>query len=163
MEKPNILGIILVFFGLLILVGFLIFSFWKKEESPAKQPEKQQIEISTKEEINTENINRIEEIDLQNEAGTDDDRALIEAMDCNISSMCDEIKNEISDMGAFEYAIKEYLYLNGFPEVDVYSLDTLTVKYKENKKYYLMGLVDENSFFYVVYDIETDVYSTQEY
>lgn len=77
--------------------------------------------------------------------------------------MTPEVSSLIKDMSGFETEVKRYIFDNGIEGTTVYSLNTVTTKYNENKQLFLMGITGENTYFYVVQDMESTAYSYEEY
>lgn len=167
MDKSKILGVILILLSVLIIaIYFISKNIQQNEKVEEKQSsEIQQIDSNTDTyEPNNNNLStddlRIEE---QDEAGAASEEELIKNWNCNIVSMSDELKSEIDDFDAFMYAIKDFMFTNGYVDTDVFSLDSLTIKYKEKKKLFLMGIEGENYYFNVVQDLNTGNYYCEEY
>lgn len=77
--------------------------------------------------------------------------------------MAPEVSSLIKDMKGFETEIKRYIYDNGIEGTTVFSLNTVTTKYNENKQLFLLGITGENTYFYVVQDMKSMGYSYEEY
>lgn len=88
---------------------------------------------------------------------------LVSNMEIKVQDMAPEVSSLIKDMKGFETEIKRYIYDNGIEGTTVFSLNTVTTKYNENKQLFLLGITGENTYFYVVQDMKSMEYSYEEY
>ena len=177
MDKKKIIGVFLIFFGILVAV-WLFLDIDKKEDSTKivtgtqqsvhieqnKQVDENESE-QREQDVDASGADEAEEINIedQNEAGESEDEALIQSVDCQIGAICDEIMADIDDMEGFEYAVKQYVFENGYIGGEIYSLDTVTINYQERWKQYLMGIKEENHYFCVIYDMDHGTYRSEKF
>lgn len=164
MSRNRKIGILLIFISLLIIAVYFISSrmVQTQEQDPNAEIQQNDSAVLSDESANDPvDEEAIEELNEGGEESADD--AAIDNLNCNITEIDQAVEDDIADRNAFEYAIKRYLYENGFINKNVYSLDTVTIRYRENNKLYLLGIEDENQYFYVVYDMNTGLYSAEEY
>ena len=102
-------------------------------------------------------------IEERQEGGTDQEEDLVSNMEIKVQDMAPEVSSLIKDMKGFETEIKRYIYDNGIEGTTVFSLNTVTTKYNENKQLFLLGITGENTYFYVVQDMKSMEYSYEEY
>lgn len=163
MKKNKTMGLILITLSIIIIIVLLVFEF--KNTSKKDSPSETSVEKSTDEVAspNSDSTNPDQEIEELQEGGADSDTIAINNLDCQILNLGAEVTADIADMDRFIYAGKEYLYKNGYVASDIVSMDTVTIKYKEQKKMYLMGISNENEYFYIVYSYADDSYSSLPY
>lgn len=171
MDKKKLTGFLMILLAFVIAV-WLFSDLGKKEKtsqavSDAQQSERvEQIPVEPEETQTDDSSVVVKEetnIEDQNEAGGGEDETLIRSVDCRIGTMCDEIRADIEDMEGFEYAVKQYVFENGYIGAEIYSLDTVTINYQERWKQYLMGIEGENHYFCVVYDLDHGTYCSEKF
>ena len=130
------------------------------ETTRAADSEQKKSDQNTEPEENSSDDVLIEE---RQEGGTDQEEDLVSNMEIKVQDMAPEVSSLIKDMKGFETEIKRYIYDNGIEGTTVFSLNTVTTKYNENKQLFLLGITGENTYFYVVQDMKSMEYSYEEY
>lgn len=128
----------------------------KKEENNC-QTVGQEKENKEESEVSVGENNSIEQT---NASGGEPQAEDIQTVNINIVDMKDEVKAEIKDMQAFEYAIKEFFYKAGIMQEEVKCLNKVTFDYQEGRVIYQMYVRSNTAtFFEVVYEISNNTFS----
>lgn len=160
--KKKWIGIILViigcFFGIFCMIN--IQGSTQKQEKISNVQKKSSIKKEKKSMSSQEDMENVEE---RKEGGSDQDNELISAVEVNLQDMNNEEETLIKDKNKFINEIQKYIYANGIESTDIYSLNTVTTKFNEKKQLFLLGIRGENTYFYIIQDMDTPTYSYQEY
>lgn len=158
-------GILLIVLGICVA----LYCVWEirnvpeqnnSETTRAADSEQKKSDQNTEPEENSSDNVLIAE---RQEGGTDQEEDLVSNMEIEVQDMAPEVSSLIKDMKGFETEIKRYIYDNGIEGTTVFSLNTVTTKYNENKQLFLLGITGENTYFYVVQDMKSMEYSYEEY
>lgn len=160
--KKKWIGILLVIMGCCLGI-FCMIKFQGSNQTKEKVSSVQKKSTIKKEKKSVDSQEEIENVEERKEGGSDQDSELISAVEVNLQDMNKEEEALIKDKNKFINEIRRYIFDNGIESIDVYSLDTITTKYNERKQLFLLGIQDENTYFYIIQDMDTPTYSYQEY
>ena len=160
--KKKWIGILLVIMGYCLGI-FCMIKFQGSNQTKEKVSSVQKKSTIKKEKKSVDSQEEIENVEERKEGGSDQDSELISAVEVNLQDMNKEEEALIKDKNKFINEIRRYIFDKGIESIDVYSLDTITTKYNERKQLFLLGIQDENTYFYIIQDMDTPTYSYQEY
>ena len=100
------------------------------------------------------------EVNETDDSGREAQKEDILAVPITIVDMQEEVKADIKDMDAFEYAIKQFFYETGIMEEEVRCMNKISHDYRDKRISYQMYVSSSTvTYFDVVYETETGKYS----